>query len=1527
MSDRADAGRSRRRILVLAGASLLLTAGVLLAMSQGPVRGAVQELSPVGLQVYGQAEYLCGSRASIRAVLRDYVADRPVQGARVLVRLGGAGIKDQLLFRGATNELGTVEASFAVPDLEPGEYELAVSAKSKLGYESAVRKVQLKRSYRVLLTTDKPIYQPGQTMHLRALALREPSLQAAADQTLALEVSDSKGNKVFKRELNTGRFGIAAADFDLADEVNMGAYAVRAIIAGRKTEKTVTVKRYVLPKFKVQVSTDKAYYLPSETVKGAVQADYFYGKPVSDSKVEVVLKTFDVEFTELKRIEGHTDATGHFEFEAKLPATFVGQPLEQGNAFLQVDAEVTDPTDHTETATLTSSVAKDPIRIIAVPESGALVPGVENLVYVVTSYPDGTPAKCAVTLDAVTESGQRKPIEQRERQTDDLGVCRYSITPNTEEVSLSLSAQDEQGNRSKQRIQLSGQPGLLLRTNAALYRVGDTLEATALTSMRTRTVYFDLVKDRQTVFTTAADVRNGQASVKVAVPAELAGSVFLRAYQFDPQANLVRDTKPVYVEPAGDLQIKVRADKTTYRPGSEAALQFAVTDASGRPVPAALGLSVVDESVFALQELQPGFEKVFFYLEQEIMKPRYEIHGFDLSQIVLGPEPAPEAAKRAAQRRETAARVAFASLELPESQEWLENTYAERVEQARTEWIKTIMEDGKAIQSALEQYRKKTGKRLARKDGLKALIQAGLLKEEALQDPWGRPYKIDYPDSEQVYYVLLTSVGPDGKADTLDDIHAVPSEAARRFARGMGFAAVKEGMPMPAMAAPAGAGAPKLKMADLAHEAEAKNGGAGQVRVREYFPETMYFNPALITDARGRATLTIPLADSITTWRMSLLANSATGQLGSATYGLRVFQDFFVDIDLPVALTQNDQVSIPVGVFNWMDQAQRVKLKLTPEDWFALSGPAEQEMTLGANTRDVRYFTITAKQVGRHALTVHAFGSKLSDAIKRQIDVEPDGKKFETVVSGRLSEDVTQTVQIPDQAIEDASNILVKIYPGIFSQVVEGLDSILRMPFGCFEQTASVTYPNVLVLDYLKRTEQLAPEMQMKAEGFINQGYQRSLTFEVPGGGFSWFGDPPANKMLTAYGIMLFYDMAQVFNVDPALISRTQKWLLGRQEADGSWKPDEHYLHAESWRKIQNSTILPTAYCSWALRSSDCKDAKVSQGITYLTKHLDEADKAYTLALIANAFVADNPEAKHTTRCLDKLRALAKQEGEKLWWEGDLETMTHGHGNSATIETTALAALAYINSGRYPDVASKALNYLIAAKDPRGTWASTQGTVLALRCMVASLKSATQKVNAEVAVFINGERATGFALDETNADVMRLVDCKKWVKRGDNQVKITFGGEGSVLYQIVGRHYLPWKERPQPREVLGIDVKYDKTELAQNDVVTAHVKIVNNAPAATQMTIVDLGIPPGFSVESGDLAELVGEKTIQKFSLTGRQIIVYLDRLEPQKPVEFDYRLRAKFPIKAQTPKSTVYEYYNPDNRADAEPVKIEVKA
>src|SRR6202007_1986675 len=144
----------------------------------------------------------------------------------------------------------------------------------------------------ILLTTEKPIYQPAHTIHVRALALDRANHEAAANRKLTFEVEDSRGNKVFKKATQTDKFGIASAEFELADEVNLGTYHLRALMGesaaapANRAEIALNVEQYALPKFKVAIdfagkdNKTKRGYHPGDHVTGTANANYFFGKPV-----------------------------------------------------------------------------------------------------------------------------------------------------------------------------------------------------------------------------------------------------------------------------------------------------------------------------------------------------------------------------------------------------------------------------------------------------------------------------------------------------------------------------------------------------------------------------------------------------------------------------------------------------------------------------------------------------------------------------------------------------------------------------------------------------------------------------------------------------------------------------------------------------------------------------------------------------------------------------------------------------------------------------------------------------------------------------------------------------------------------------------------------------------------------------------------------------------------------------------------------------------------------------------------------
>jgi hypothetical protein len=1184
-------------------------------------------------------EYVVGSPGSFRCDVhgvKSISETVPLAGAEVSATLISK-VKDAVGIPLATTKTGpdgVARVDFQVPEVPAGAYTLRVVTKSGLGEETLQRDVNIKTGAKVLLVTDKPLYQPGQVMHLRAMALRPFDLKPVDGQDLLFEVEDSKGNKVFKRSLKTSPYGVASIDFQLADEVNMGDYHVRAILAETQADKTVGVKKYVLPKFKAEVTADKKFYLPKETIHAELQSDYFFGKPVASSKVKVTASTFDVQFKEFQTWEGKTDANGHAKFEIKLPDYFVGQPLNKGDAFVRLEVQVTDTADHAETVSKQYTVSNQPIRVSLIPEGGRIVPNLENRIFAAATYPDGTPAVCEVTLSfadmppapPVGPPGRIRPAVKQEApkpadkpaakpiarlKTNDAGLAEFKLTPKPEQLRpgewvtrsvemlggqtiqvggqrmslfLTVEAKDAMGHQIAVTSGIGSEPfgeNIILRLDKAIYRGADAMNVDIRTSAGLPTAYIDLVRGGQTLLTRWLDVKEGKASYKLDLPAEVFGTLEVHAYQMLNSGEIIRDSRVVYVAPAQDLNISVRADKDVHIPGAEGSIHFQVTNAKGKPIPAALGVIIVDEAVYALQEMQPGLEKVYFTLQEELLKPQ--------AQVVYKPSDSIETLVREpvlTADKQQIAEVLLTAVKPKPPKNWQVAPAFERKQKVQQQIqliggaIFNYAERGKPFQerdadgkgwhfrpnllkeldeayknapdrlpdlyksplgttltlddltrlekdftanhlaAALTKYHMQqltwpfinytnTGKGKWFEDGkwtfpdtiLKEAAANQRLDEHWLKDAWGQPIKLVKRDKKiehgtgwtQFDFYEIISAGPDGKFGTADDVTmhgpnrwfdvsmwwleedrlgernmmlgmtrtrgAMLMDGAMRFGApapgGIGGGGGLQGLPAPKAAMmdrltamPEGA-MKKLEKGEARNGAD-KGGAAPAVRVREYFPETMLWQPALITDDSGRAELPVTFADSITTWRLTASANSRGGLLGGVSAPLRVFQDFFVDLDMPVTLTQNDEVAFPVAVYNYLKTPQTVKLELQREPWFELTDADGFTRSLDLKPGDVTAikFRIRAKKIGFSPLMVKATGSKMSDAIKRTIEVVPDGTRVEKVFTDRLSGKVTQRIDIPNHAVPDASKIIVKLYPGIFSQVLEGTEGMLRLPGG-----------------------------------------------------------------------------------------------------------------------------------------------------------------------------------------------------------------------------------------------------------------------------------------------------------------------------------------------------------------------------------------------------------------------------------------------------------------------------------------------
>jgi len=230
------------------------------------------------------------------------------------------------------------------------------------------------------------------------------------------------------------------------------------------------------------------------------------------------------------------------------------------------------------------------------------------------------------------------------------------------------------------------------------------------------------------------------------------------------------------------------------------------------------------------------------------------------------------------------------------------------------------------------------------------------------------------------------------------------------------------------------------------------------------------------------------------------------------------------------------------------------------------------------------------------------------------------------------------------------------------------------------------------------------------------------VSFEVQGGGFSWFGQPPANKVLTAYGLMEFSDMAKVYEIDERVIDRTAKWLIGQQTQDGSWRPDANYLpRRELGQYPAQRDPAHRLHYMGAGFSAAARTPRWAKAVSYLKENWRKADNAYTLAIIANAFAAADKKDPAALDVIEKLMDMKKEEGDTVYWEAGIKSFCFSEGKVANLENHRHGRDRADGIRQFPDVVKKALNYIVRGKDPNGTWYSTQATVNCLKALVKSL--------------------------------------------------------------------------------------------------------------------------------------------------------------------------------------------------------------
>jgi hypothetical protein len=721
-------------------------------------------------------------------------------------------------------------------------------------------------------------------------------------------------------------------------------------------------------------------------------------------------------------------------------------------------------------------------------------------------------------------------------------------------------------------------------------------------------------------------------------------------------------------------------------------------------------------------------------------------------------------------------------------------------------------------------------------------------------------------------------------------------------------------------------------------------------RLREYFPETLVWQPSIETDGSGRARVSFKLADNITTWKMSVVASTVDGEIGTAEKEILAFQPFFIEHDPPRVLTEGDEIALPIVLRNYLDKTQSVNLEIKPEPWFTLltSRTRKAEMPAGDASRQVFEFRATSSiDEGKQRVT--AIGTEANDAVEKSVSVHPFGEEKSDTVTQVFGDSSTIEFNIPDNTLKNTARGELKIYPNLMAHLLEGIEGIMRRPYGCAEQTISSAYPSLMVLRYYKRSGEDVPSVTEKAQRYLKVGYERLLNYRKEDGSFTYWGRGDGDAALTAYALRFLTDARDFAAVDQDEINSARDWLVAHQRVDGSW-PLRYSFDGDRPQTVSLTSFIARVLASTVKSTNDAKDADSSKraqasvlalkrALDFLSHATAELDEPYAIASYALAAIHAG-DVPATTRALNKLVALAHREGEASFWELESNTPFYGWGLAGRIEATALTvqALALGGNAAPDDLVNRGLLFLLRQKDRYGVWYSSQATVNVLDALVTVLEKreppgASEGSTAEV--FLNENRIASVAMPEPHKLTNPItIDLSPFLSIGANRIQVRRpAGLPQASAQVVATRYEPWPEASEMNKrgsgsagALRLRVNFDKTNAKIGEEITCTVNAERVGFRGYGMMLGEIGLPPGADVDRASLERAMKEADwgIDQYDVLPDRLVVYL--WPRAGGTRFQFKFRSRFGIAAQTAPSMVCDYYNPEAKAVVAPTRFVIK-
>jgi uncharacterized protein YfaS (alpha-2-macroglobulin family) len=1262
---------------------------------------------------------------------------------------------------------------------------------------------QMSSTFKIYLTSSRPAYRPNQWFHFKGLARKATGSQyTVVTDSLSVQISGPNGEAIFTKKIKPDQHGAFADSVWLAEEMPLGTYTVTAqVMKGQGNDRnfwwmkegqlTFELQAYKKPIFEAQLSTPKNRYVAGDQVPFQVNASYFFGGAVKNAGISYRIMreanvtyygwgyprfdwTTDGVLEIVDSGEGTLDENGAF----KVMVNTAVNNNDRREYRYTLYTDITDVSGHTVSTSHEVAVAYAMLSMQLTSQQYYARPGNSVKFQVTARDLEAQPVSTPFSYQVFhwKEGTPQKISEQTGLQTDRQGKQEFSYTfQQAGSYYLETQALDARGRLVAATAYLYVfQPGgywwfedgqdkdLTVMTEQTEYAPGDTVKIVAVLPQGPDAFF---IASNRTLLNYR--VLQGQQAVDAWVPQEITfvippdawGSHQLMVATFY-EGDLLVKSIPLTVKPKVQLlNVGVTFDKPVYQPGESALATISVRDHAGRPVQGALvWAATADESLLTLYPDRQTPINTFFYPLQEEKEGVMTTGSFSqyegsvkgsiawISDFMQKYQPG----RSFLLRKNQWYALAFERMENAQILEGyvISHETGQPLAGATVRFL-----NARATTNAMGYYRlavSSTGANGTLRASFKG--KATTIKEFPVLENASVRCHIAISRSDNREEIFVDEIAVDDIEVSLDmeawDGEDIPPTEQVAPARRSMLLAERNEMVMGGM---------KPKSIEP----------SAPVTLRKDFRDDMAWAPQLFTNSQGVATLPMTVPDNLTTWRTTAWVATHETRVGSTMGKFMANKPLMVRMETPRFLTLGDEAVIATTLYNYQEQATRVRVSLDAKGATVTGTVRTVQLAPGQDSRiDWR---VKATSVNGATLTVTALGPTASDAEAVTLPINPKGLEMVTAQSAYLRDTQTQSLvyELPAHANASQAELEISMAPSVTAALLASMDQLIGYPYGCVEQTMSRFLPTLIVSNTLKNLGSSYTSNISEAEltKMIAKGVRRLSELQHGDGGWGWWEKDATHPFMTAYvvsGLQLCQQSG--YPVSQLLLDKGKQSVLAQLSRSKEQKLDA----------TTHAFLMLTAVQAglgnkvWPAQQPDAKQWD-----------------AYTLALWLQSAVLHG-DSQFAAVLMERLRETAVESGNFTWWGGQ---SFYYNWTEDQVETTAHVVRAISLLNPEDPMLPKAVQWLMSKR--RGSaWHNTRQTAFTIYGLQDMIRQELEP-NLTVSAYVNGKLADTYTIspaDVFQKDKRLVVKGRTFTAsrlQGDTPPSLT-NGQNTVRIEVKG---------------------------------------------------------------------------------------------------------------------------------------------